>query len=156
MNTQTTHNPLIDDISSMLSIELPGFWHRVHKYKSIGGEFISIQIACSNYLINNVEGQRPQAVSLCLNLSTLELYPQVYAGCGGQKIYRNINPNNPDEKYLAMKGVKIPFRKPSPTLESIFKAISKFCSNYKKTLIENIETLRYKDIVDYNKLLNLQ
>lgn len=155
MNTQIDHSIIIEEIKKIITNELPLFWHHVHSYRMLGGNFVAIKIACADYLINNVEGQRPQAVSLCLDLLTLELYPQVFGGNGGQRIERKIDPNNPDEKYLAMQCIKVPFRKPKQDLDSIYKAIAKFCINYKKTLSDNLEQLLYKDVADYNKLLGL-
>src|SRR5688572_18499875 len=108
MTEQINTAVVIEDITNIIKSELPLFWFEVFKYKMLGDDFLAIKIACTNYLINEVPGQRPQAVSLSLDLKTLELQPQVYGGNGGQKIYRNIDPNNPDEKWLAMKAVKIP------------------------------------------------
>jgi hypothetical protein len=55
--------------------------------------------------------------------------------------------------YLAMKGVKIPFRTRLPQLPNIRKAIRTFCLNYKKALLDNIDVLEYRDIVNYEELL---
>lgn len=151
MNTQET----IEAIKKILAETLPGFWYHVNEYTSLGGKFLAIKMACSSYEINRVEGQRIQAVSLRLNLETLELNTQVFGGCGGQSIYREVDPNNPLEKYLAMKSVKIPFRKPQNNLPSVYKAIRKFCVNYKQTLIDNVGQLTNKDKVNYNELLQI-
>jgi hypothetical protein len=154
MNPQT--QAISEEINKILAENLPGFWYHVNPYTSLGGNFLAIKIACSSYEINRVEGQRINVVSLRLNLQTLELNPQVFGGNGGQSIYRDIDANNPLEKYLAMKSVKVPFRKPQNNLPSIYKAIQKFCVNYKETLTNNIALLRHKDIVDYNQLLQIK
>lgn len=143
-------------IEAILEKVVPNFYHRVWTYKNYFGEGknLGILIAASDYAINNVRGQFPQAVSLTLDLSSLELHPQVFGGNGGQAIYRNPNMNDQKEKYLAMKSVKIPFRTPPKEEASVLKAIEKFAENYKKTLKENIDVLRYTDIVDYDALLS--
>jgi hypothetical protein len=151
MNTEI----IITEVNKIIAETLPGFWSKVYEYKSIGGKYIAIKIACASYEINRVEGQRPQVVSLCLDPQTLELKPQVFGGNGGQSIYRDIDPNHPTEKFLAMQSIKIPFRKPTPKLESVYKAISKFCLNYKEALTNNIEKLKYRDTIDYYQLLNI-
>ena len=89
-----------------------------------------------------------------LDLSYLELHPQIFGGNGGQCIYRQPNKEDAKEKYLAMKSVKIPFRKPTQTPEKIKECISKFIDNYIKILKENKEVLRYKEIVNYDEILN--
>lgn len=143
-------------IEAILEKVVPNFYHRVWTYKNYFGEGknLGILIAASDYAINGVRGQFPQAVSLTLDLSSLELHPQIFGGNGGQSIYRNPNMNDPKEKYLAMKSVKIPFRTPTKEEGAVLKAIEKFAENYKKTLKENIDVLRYTDIVDYDALLS--
>ncbi len=117
------------------------------------GEYLQIWIACSLININDVSGQKPQVVSLSLELPSLELHPQVFGGNGGQAIYREPNLDDPKEKYLAMKSVKIPFRKPQPTKEKVKECIGKFVDNYLKVLRENIKVLKYRELVDYNAIL---
>lgn len=147
---------IVEEINKILAENLPGFWYHVNPYTSLSSDFLAIKMACSSYEINRVEGQRIQAVSLRLNLQTLELNTQVFGGMGGQSIYREIDPNNPMERFLAMKSVKIPFRKPQNNLPSVYKAIQKFCVNYKQTLIDNVSQLTNKDKVDYNTLLGIK
>jgi hypothetical protein len=143
-------------IEAILNKVVPNFYHNIWTYKNFfsEGKNLGIVIAASDYAINNVRGQYPQAVSLTLDLSSLELHPQIFGGNGGQSIYRNPNMNDPKEQYLAMKSVKIPFRTPTKEEGAVLKAIEKFAENYKKTLKENIDTLKYKEYVDYDKLLN--
>lgn len=152
MNTQE----IIEQVKKILAETLPGFWYRVNEYTILGGQFLAIKIACSSYEINQVEGQRIQAVSLRLNLQTLELNTQVFGGNGGQCIYREVDLNNLLERCLAMKSVKVPFRKPQKNLPSVYKAIQKFCLNYKQTLIDNVSKLTNRDKVDYNTLLGIK
>lgn len=114
---------------------------------------LAIFIATSETNINNVNNQKPNIVSLILNLNTMDLTPQIFGGNGGQSFYRNINPNNPDEKFLAMRSVKVPFRKPQQNETSVLKAIETFCKNYKKLLIENYDLLRYPEFNNYELLL---
>lgn len=143
-----------EQFEAILEKTLSGFLTSVKQKKSFyGSEYLAIQIACSDYNINNVDGQKPQLVSLMLELDTLELHTQVFGGFGGGSIYRNIRPEDPKERYLAMQSIKIPFRKPKATSEAVLKAFEKFCISYKETLRENVLELRYTDIVDYSNLL---
>ena len=146
---------LITKINAILQKEVPNFFHSVTKTKSYFGneEQIAIKIAASDYEINNVRGQYPQLVSLLLNVDTMELNVQVFGGNGGQRIYRDINPNDPKEKFYAMIGIKVPFRTPQKNEKAVLSAIQKFVQNYKQALRDNIQTLRYKNNVDYETLL---
>lgn len=146
---------MIEKIKNILAAEVPNFYTNVWEWQGLGDKYIGIFIAASDYDINQVKNQKPQAVSLSLCLNDLELRPQVYGGNGGQSIYREPNPNDPAEKYLWGKSVKVPFRKPQPNEAAVLKAIAKFCQNYKQTLINNIDVLKYRDIVDYKALLNV-
>lgn len=122
--------------------------------KSIFGEpEIRIGFAAMDYNINNVQGQRPQMVSLLLSLNDMELKPQIFGGNGGQCIYRDPNKNDPKERYLAMKSVKVPFKMPKKEEKFVLAAIKRFAENWIKTLKENREVLRYRDIVNYDELL---
>jgi len=146
---------LISKINAILQKEVPNFFYSVTKTKSYFGneEQIAIKIAASDYEINNVRGQYPQLVSLLLNVNTMDLNVQVFGGNGGQRIYRDINPNDPKEKYYAMIGIKVPFRTPQKNEKAVLNAIQKFVQNYKQALRDNIQTLRYKNNVDYETLL---
>lgn len=143
-----------EQIENIIKKVLPKFWFEVTEYTFFGNTNIAIKIAAKDFLINGVANQRPQAVSLSLNVKTLELQPQSYGCTGGRVIYRNPNMNDPKEKFLAMKSVKIPFRTPEKNEEAVLKAIEKFCINYKKALVENWSELRYHNIVDYDAILN--
>jgi hypothetical protein len=146
---------LKDEIEGILNKNIPNFYTFVKEYREplSGDTAFAIIMAASDHEINRVRGQYPQAVSLYLNTKTLELHPQVFGGNGGQSIYRKPNMDDPREKYLAMKNEKVPFRTPPKNIESVLKAIDKFTINYKKTLIEHKDNLKYQDIVDYNKIL---
>lgn len=127
----------------------------VQKRKNcFGGFYIKIMFAASEIEINRVSGQFPQVVSLSLDLDTLELGPQIFGGNGGQFIYRKPNLNDPREKYLAMKSVKIPFKKPKKEEKFILSAIERFGLNWVKTLKENKDELKYQEIVNYDDFLN--
>ena len=142
-------------IEQILDKVVPSFYKGVSIHKNIfdTGNNIRIFIAASDYKINGVSGQLPQVVSLSLDLSDMDLHPQVYGGNGGQRVERKPNMSDPNEKYLAMKGVKVPFRTPQPNEKAVLDAIRRFAENYKKTLSDNREVLLYQDIVDYDKLL---
>ena len=117
------------------------------------GTYLMIGFAASNHLINGISFQYPQFCSLSLDLTTMELEPQIYGGSGGNKIYRNPDLTHHKEKYLAMVGVKIPFRKPQPNEKAILRAIELFTQRWVQALKDNREVLRYQDIVDYDDLL---
>jgi len=138
----------------LLSILPKQAFINVKEIKScFGDEEIMIFFAAKDYDINNVSGQKPQAVSLLLDIKTLKLRPQVFGGNGGQYIERKPNLNLPEEKYLAMKGVRIPFRTPKPIKEKVLNCIKTFAENWVKLLRENKDVLMYQDIVNYDELL---
>ena len=142
-------------IEQILDKVVPSFYKGVSIQKNIfdTGNNIRIFIAASDYKINGVSGQLPQVVSLSLDLSDMDLHPQVFGGNGGRAISRKPNMSDPDEKYLAAKSVKVPFRTPQPNEKAVLDAIKRFAENYKKTLADNREVLLYQDVVDYDKLL---
>jgi hypothetical protein len=118
-----------------------------------GGKYIKIWWSCSLHQINNVRGQLPQVVSFSLN-NDLTFKPQVYGGNGGRYIDRDINPENPKEKYLCMASEPIPFRTPKKETTAILKCLSKTIDNYIDILKTHKNNLKYQDIVDYNYLLS--
>jgi hypothetical protein len=144
-----------EKIEAIIAKQLPGFWSEVSFGKHFLGEgkYLAIKIAASDYNINDVRDQKPQAVSLLFDLWTLELHPQVFGGNGGRRIYRQPNLNDPAEKYLAMKGENIPFRTPQKNEAAVLKAIEKFCINYKELLRKHRPVLEYQELVDYDTLL---
>lgn len=115
---------------------------------------VGIMISASKIEINNVGGQYPQAVSLILDTDNLELKTQVFGGNGGGCVYRQVDPEHPRERFLAMQRIKIPFRKPKNEMKFVLKAIKTFAERYKQTLIDNKERLMYKNLVDYDQLLS--
>jgi len=146
---------LVEKIENVLNAQLPEGAHRIIKEVegSFGGDYIKIAFAASDAQINNVRGQHPQCVSLCLDIQDMELYPQVFGGNGGRLIHRKPNMEDPREKYLAMKGVRIPFRKPKPEEAKILNAIARFAQRWQEALKQNREVLMYQDLVNYDELL---
>lgn len=145
---------LIDKIKEILEKELPQEAFKVvSPHKGFGGQYLKIAFAANDHQINGVRGQLPQVVSLNLDLADLELETQCFGGNGGRCIYRKPNLEDAKEKYLAMKSVKVPFRKPKKEEKSVLNAITKFCQNWLKTLKENKETLEYQNVVNYDELL---
>lgn len=124
-----------------------------HIYSVGKTSFLAISFASSHIDINNVNGQKPQRVSLCLDLDTLNLDTQVFGGNGGGCIYRKPNLDNPKEKYLAMKREKVPFKRPKNEKRFVLSAIERFAKNWLKTLKTHRAVLQYQDLVDYDKLL---
>ena len=145
---------LIQKIYNVLNNVLPSNTVITVWEYSLLGKHIGIKFHPQAETIHNVSGQYPQIVSLSLDLQDFELYPQMFGGNGGQFIYREINPDDPKEKYLAMKSIKIPFRKPKPEEKFILNAIERFAKNWLKALNDNIHVLRYKDMVNYEEFLN--
>lgn len=148
---------MVDQIKTILENILPkSTFIEVTEHKGFFSErqYIKIVFAASDKLINNVRGQLPQVVSLLLDINTLILETKMFRGCGGNVVYRNPNPNDSNEQYLAMKAIKVPFRKPKPIEKSVITAIEKFATNWLKVLRENKENLMYTDLVDYDEFLN--
>ena len=146
-------NALKPKIESIMSEELPSGFYTFADVStgSFGGPYMKIAMACSNK-DKHVAGQKAQVVSLCLE-ADLELHPQVYGGNGGQCIHREPNKENTDEKFLAMKSVKVPFRRPNKDEEAVLKAVRRFCQAYLKTLRDNKAVLIDRHEIDYEKLL---
>ena len=122
----------------------------VSEYKPFYGDTaLKIAFAVSDHQINNVRNQFVQAVSLSLDITNMELEVQIFGGMGGNRIYCKPNLELRAEKYLAMAGRKVSFRKPKKEEKFVLRAIKKFAENWLKTLKENENSLMYKDLVDY-------
>lgn len=154
-DTTQEKDALQEKIEKILKDELPGFYTFVRKRKNFIGEtyYLQIGMAASNYEINRVSGQYPQYVSLMLDLSDMDLHTQVFGGNGGDRIYLIPDKNDPKEKYLAMAGRRIPFRKPKPNEKNVLDAIRRFAQNYRNTLVENRDRLMYQNYVNYDEVL---
>lgn len=158
MNTQETKQELINklkgEIFELIKLKIPHSFVLVKSHSFLGIDYISIILSVSDHEINRVEHQFPQKVVLHLNVfenNRLDMELRAVEN----RIYRNIRPDDPREKFLVMVGVKIPFRKPKNEKAAVMKAIEKYCDSYIQTLKDNLPELRYKDIVDYNKVINL-
>lgn len=127
-----------------------GCYINICQYSILGGKSLKIFFAASDKDINGVREQKPQAVSLRLDFETLELNTQVFGGMGGNRIYREVNKEDAKEKYLAMVGIKIPFRQPQKTETAVFKAVQKFAENWVKAIQENREKLTHQKLADYS------
>jgi len=145
---------IIQKLKSITETELPGFYYEIEERDNsfTNGKYVKIVLAVSNHEINKVRGQYIQDVSLMLT-DTMELYPQIFGGNGGQCIYKKPNMDDPKEKYLAMKSVKISFRRPKMEEKFVLESFKKFCKKYKQALKDNINDLMYRDIVNYESLL---
>lgn len=146
---------LQNEILELLNNKLSGFYIEVVKRKNYFGndQYLKINIATSNYQINNVSGQYYNNISLSLS-EDLELKFQVFGGNGGQCFYRSIDPNNPKEKYYALQSVKIPFRTPNKNKEAVLKSINNICVKYKDLLKETYDTgLLRSENLEVTKLL---
>jgi hypothetical protein len=142
-------------IMEIVNSELAGFYIRIQDRTHFFDKSpqLAIKIAASDYEINRVAGQCPQAVSMLLDINSMELSVQVFGCMGGNAIFLIPDPNHPKEKYLAMASVKVPFRTPQKNEEAVFKAIKMFAIRYKNLLIENKDRLMYQNYVDYSSLL---
>lgn len=125
----------------------------IQEREFLGDKSLIIGFAASSHKINGVAWQYPQFCALMLHLRDMSLNTQHVGGSGGGSIYRKPDMNHDKEKYLAMKGVKIPFRKPQPTEEAVLKAVERFCQRWVQALKDNREVLMYQNLVDYDELL---
>jgi len=146
---------LINKIEDILYKKLPNFNIEadVRKWRLGGGEYIKIGISASTYEINGVAKQYPQYVTLMLDLKTLVLNPFPFGGMGGGSIHLVPNSAEPSERYLAIKSIKVPFRKPQPNEKAVLSAIERFAENYLKLLQQYRDRLTQQAFVDYDKLL---
>lgn len=145
---------IIAEFQKIAQKTIPKFNVTIKKYKSFDGSFdIAIHFRTSDFIIDR-HNDNPEFASYILLMDSMELQEQGFGGLGGGRVTRKPNPNNPDEKYLAMKGEKIPFRKPQPNIKAIYKAFEKLCIAYKDTVkkIYDMGLLRYPDSTDYSKL----
>ena len=143
-----------DQILEILKKELPKTFNIIVKeYQTCFGDHnIKIAFSPNAFEVNNVKGQFPQLVSLDLCLDDLDIHSQVFGCMGGQCIYKIPNIHDDREKYLCMKSIKIPFRRPKKQKENVLKAIEKFAQNYLKLMKENKDDLFYQDVIDYSFL----
>lgn len=124
-------------------------WQRAQYDKSTA---LCICIAASDHKINNVKGQLPLCVTLWVKDGVLT--PQIFGGWGGQWIYFKKDPNNPKERYYALKRVGIPFRKGKPAANE--KQLARFCVRWVEAIKANAEFIRreypapYEDILNFN------
>lgn len=157
METNINVPQLIETIKTTISKVVPrGTVIEVKEKQNYfgGGKYLMIGFYPESKPVNGVRGQYPELFSLCLNFDDMELTTQMYGGCGGQIIYRNPDKNHPQEKYLALVGIKVPFRKPKPELKFIIPAIERFASNWVKLIRENKDQLAHQDYVNYDEFLN--
>lgn len=150
------HKKVASKIEEILREALPSNAHIIVKngVSILGGHsIVKIMFSASSKEINRVSQQYPQVVSLMLDIKDMELTVQVFGGNGGQSIYRKPNMDDPKEKYLAMKNIKIPFRRPKGEFKFIYNAIKKFAENWVKAIQENKENLCYQDLVNYDEFL---
>lgn len=142
------HSITVEKVHEVLQKVVPEFIFAATERTAFeGSKYLKIWIAA-----RGINGNEVQPVSLSLNLISLELKPQGYAGNGGQCIYREPNKTDPKEQYLAMKSVKIPFRSPACNEKDVLAAIQRFAANYKKTLIENKDVLKGRELLNFDSL----
>lgn len=148
---------LVIEIKNLISNIIPeDCYVDVFKYQAPIGKdtMVAIKFASTDYDINGVRGQKPEIVSLSLNTNKWELQIQGYGGNGGQSIYVLPDKTKPEEKHLALKSVKIPFRKPSANKDAVLKTIEKFAKTWCNTINQYYDRLKYFEYVDYSKFEN--
>lgn len=142
-------------LTAALDNNLPaGAWRSIELHNNSWGCGYKIAFAASEVDINRVAGQKPQIVSLYLDLEDMSLKVQSFGGNGGQCLYRKPDKTNPKESYLAMCRIRVPFRTPKKDKFSVLKAVERFAQRWTQLLEENVEQLCYHDLVDYNSLLS--
>lgn len=150
------HKAMAEQIEKTLREVLPSKTHIIVKngISIFGGHStIKIMFSASEKQINGVHEQFPQVVSLMLDNTTKELSVQHYCGNGGNRIFKEPNKEDPKERFLAMAGIKIPFRKPKGEDKHIIEAVKRFGENWVKAIRENKEVLCYKTYVNYEEFL---
>ena len=114
-----------------------------------GTPVIRILIAAGHHSINAVDGQYPQRVSLAYT-ETDGLMTAGVGGFSGNIIYRKPNLEHPREKYLAMVGVKIPFRRTKPgDHDAANRAVKRFAEKWLQTLKQYKPDLVYGSDTGY-------
>jgi len=123
----------IQEIQVLLIQNLPGKFFYARERKTFCGDyFIAINIAKDYFLINGIEWQYAEHVSLSLQDWILEY--QAYNGSGGRSIYRKPNKSLEGEKYLALGSEKMPAIRIKDTRKSLLK----ICNDYME-IVEKIE-----------------
>ncbi len=142
-----------DKIELILKEELPNAFTKVTESYGLGGRVhTAIHVAASDHKINNVSGQFPAHVSLCLTGLNLEV--QIYGGSGGNRIMRFPRTELRAEKYLCYGDEKIPFRRPQQKEAAVLRAIRKFAQNWKLVIGSVISELPHSEEVDYAKAIS--
>lgn len=130
------------DIHNIIKKELPTAFVDVRTYKDFtGNENIGVDIARSDYKINGLDRQYVEHCSF--RISNWKLDFMAFGWHGWNYIYRNVDPNNPKEKYNALGTEKI---KPK-NFKSLEKYIIDICKQY-RLIIVDIEARwlhRYQD-----------
>ncbi len=124
---------------------------RAIETKFMSTPIIYIHLFCSDKNINNVDGQKPQKVTLVYTYNPSRPQEAVLEG-HFTRIWREVNKDNYMERRWAMVGEKVPFRRTRGTDAQILKAITRFGENYVATLKANKDVIRYKDLCDYSFL----
>lgn len=146
---------LFEKIHEIVKSKMPeGSWFKVREQTVIGDPMIYISIAASPYEINDVAGQHPQRVGLQLGVRTMRLDTVNIGGMGERSVYLHPDLNDEREKYLAMAGRNVPFRRPKPNEKAVLAAIERFIDRWFDALREHRARLKYDDVVDYDKLLS--
>jgi len=133
-----------NEITAILSKVIPNAFFTVTEYSAAldnGQNYLKINIAATDHEINSVKGQYPANVALLLCQDTLEVAPQVFGGNGGQSIFRKPNKQDPKEMYLALKSIRIPFRKPKREKKNVLLAIQRFADRWREAIEENVNQM---------------
>lgn len=113
-------------INSVLSENLVNKFYNIQKRKNFfwESEYLMVDIAKSDYEINGVDRQYPEHISLIIEDWKIDF--QTFGGCGGRRIYREIDKNIDSEKYLALWSETMP----AIRIKDLKKALEKICKDY--------------------------
>jgi hypothetical protein len=113
-----------EKIISILDSNLIWKFLDVREGKAFWIDYISIDIAKSNYQINWVHRQYPEHISL--KIQEWKLTYQIFSWCWWQYMHRAIDKNIDDEKYYALWKEKMP----AIRTKDIEKWLIKVCKAY--------------------------
>lgn len=138
---------LKDEVYAVIERQLPAGFSNImvtNQRFTLGGEFIKIIVSAgyTGETINDVHGQYPHAISLLLDVKTLELSVQAYELNGGSRL--KLKPK--EGSYLAYDKVFVPFRKPKKVKKNVYSAIEKFIQRYIKLSHENYHRLTHTNM----------
>lgn len=131
------HMITIEQVENIIRSNLPDnkffkVWQSFHALWR--APYIAIDIARNEQHINWISRQYHEHISLILDDDGLQF--QILSWSGWQKLYRKPDPNNPDEKYLALWSEKLPAIR---IKNDHLRALAKVCKDYMQA-VQTIES----------------